>query len=53
MSLERALELAAKANDGNFYQLSVVETRLRQLRLEQAEMQKTGFGRSGLAASGR
>ena len=47
------MELAAKAGDGNFYQVSVVETRLRQLRLEQAEMQKTGFGRSGLAASGR
>ncbi len=47
------LELAAKAGDGNFYQVSVVETRLRQLRAEQAEMQKSAFGRSGLAGSDR
>jgi len=31
------LELAAKANDGDFYQSSVVETRLRTLRRELAE----------------
>jgi len=40
-------ELAAKAGDGNFYQASVVETRLRKLRAEQAELKKEGFGRSG------
>jgi len=39
-------ELAAKAGDGNFYQVSVVETRLRVLRAEQAELKKDGFGRS-------
>jgi predicted Zn-dependent protease len=31
------LELAAKANDGDFYQSSVVETRLRSLRRELGE----------------
>jgi len=41
------MELAAKAGDGNFYQVSVVESRLRALRSEQAELQKDGFGRSG------
>ena len=41
------LELAAKAGDGDFYQVSVVETRLRTLRQEMAEMQRAGFGRSG------
>jgi len=41
------LELAAKAGDGNFYQVSVVETRLKKLRAEQAEMQRNGFGRAG------
>lgn len=40
------LELAIKAGDANFYESSVVETRLRALRLEQAEQQKEGFGRS-------
>lgn len=38
-------ELAAKAGDGNFYQVSVVETRLRKLRAEQAELKKDMFGR--------
>jgi predicted Zn-dependent protease len=33
------LELAAKAGDGDFYQASVVETRLRALRRELAEQQ--------------
>jgi predicted Zn-dependent protease len=33
------LELAAKAGDGDFYQYSVVETRLRTLRRELAEQQ--------------
>jgi predicted Zn-dependent protease len=41
------LELAAKAGDGDFYQVSVVETRLRKLRADQAELQENGFGRSG------
>ncbi len=41
------LELAAKAGDGDFYQISVVETRLRRLRSEMAELQRAGFGRSG------
>jgi predicted Zn-dependent protease len=39
-------ELAAKAGDGNFYQASVVETRLRTLRAEQADLKKDAFGRS-------
>ena len=33
------LELAAKAGDGDFYQSSVVETRLRALRRELTEQQ--------------
>jgi predicted Zn-dependent protease len=41
------LELAAKATDGDFYQVSVVETRLRTLRDELAELKREGFGRSG------
>ena len=41
------LELATKAGDGNFYQMSVVETRLRKLRSEMAEMQKAGLARPG------
>ena len=41
------LELAAKAGDGDFYQVSVVESRLRKLRADQAELQENGFGRSG------
>jgi len=40
------LELALKANDANFYESSVVETRLRALRREQDEQRKEGFGRS-------
>jgi predicted Zn-dependent protease len=35
------LELAAKSGDGDFFQTSVVETRLRALRLELQEQQKT------------
>jgi len=44
-------ELAAKAGDGDFYQLSVVDTRLRALRREVADQQKAGFGfgRAGLS----
>jgi predicted Zn-dependent protease len=40
-------ELASKAGDGNFYQLSEIDTRLRALRREAVEQQKSGFGRSG------
>jgi len=41
------LELASKAGDGDFYQLSVIDARLRALRREVADQQKAGFGRSG------
>jgi len=41
------LEIATKAGDGDFYQASVVDTRLRTLRLEAAEEKKAGFGKSG------
>jgi predicted Zn-dependent protease len=41
------LQLASKAGDANFYESSVVETRLRALRREVAEQQKEGFGRNG------
>ncbi|MEO8344193.1 MAG: M48 family metalloprotease [Betaproteobacteria bacterium] len=40
-------ELAAKAGDGDFYQLSVVETRLRALRQEMSEQQRLGWSRAG------
>jgi predicted Zn-dependent protease len=40
-------QLAAKSGDGDFYQMSVIDTRLRALRLEMAEQQRPGFGRSG------
>ncbi len=40
-------ELAAKSGDGDFYQLSVVETRLRALRQEMSEQQKMGWNRAG------
>ncbi|MFO1282400.1 MAG: M48 family metalloprotease [Burkholderiales bacterium] len=40
-------ELAIKAGDANFYDSSVVETRLRVLKREQSEQQKEGFGRNG------
>ena len=40
-------ELAAKANDGDFYQASVVDTRLRALRREVADQQKAGFAQRG------
>lgn len=45
------MELAAKSGDGNFYQVSIVETRLRQLRVEQSEMQKSPFGGAGFTGS--
>jgi predicted Zn-dependent protease len=41
------LELALRANDSNFYDASVVDTRLRVLRQELAEQQKEAFGRTG------
>ena len=41
------LEIAAKAGDGDFYQASVVDTRLKALRREVAEQQKSAFGRQG------
>ncbi|MCC7327350.1 MAG: M48 family metallopeptidase [Burkholderiales bacterium] len=41
------LEIAAKSGDGNFYQVSAVESRLRQLRSEQMELRKTGSGPAG------
>jgi predicted Zn-dependent protease len=41
------LQLASRAGDANFYESSVVETRLRELRRELAEQQKEGFGRDG------
>ena len=41
------LELAAKAGDANFYESSVVETRLREMRREIVEQQKEGFARNG------
>jgi len=37
------LELAAKAGDGDFYQTSVVETKLRKYRAEQADLAKTAM----------
>ncbi len=40
-------ELAVKAGDGDFYQMSVVESRLKKLRGEQAELTKTALGRDG------
>lgn len=39
-------ELAIKAGDANFYDSSIVETRLRALKRDQAELQKEGFGRA-------
>jgi predicted Zn-dependent protease len=40
-------ELAAKAKDGDFYQASVVDTRLRALRREIADQDKKGFMQRG------
>jgi beta-barrel assembly-enhancing protease len=39
------LELATKAGDANFYESSVVDTRLRAFRRELTEQAKEGFGR--------
>jgi hypothetical protein len=41
------MEIAAMANVGDFYQASVVDTRLRALRREVAEQNKSAFGRPG------
>ena len=41
------LELAIKAGDGDFYQASVVETRLRALRQELYEQQRASATRNG------
>ena len=41
------LELAIKAGDGDFYQVSVVETRLRTLRRELLEQERDGTTRNG------
>jgi len=41
------LEIASKSKDGDFYQASVVDTRLKALRREVAEQQKSAFGRPG------
>lgn len=40
-------ELAVKAGDGDFYQISAIESRLRKLRSDMAELKKNGFGRDG------
>jgi len=42
----RQFELASKANDGDFYQTSAVEARLRSLRKELAE-QQAALGKNG------
>jgi predicted Zn-dependent protease len=41
------MELAVKANDADFYEYSVVETRLRALRRELVEQQKEALARNG------
>jgi predicted Zn-dependent protease len=41
------LELAIRSKDGDFFQMSVVEARLRELRREASEQDTPGFGRSG------
>ena len=41
------LEIASKAKDGDFYQASVVDTRLRALKREVAEQDKSAFGGAG------
>jgi predicted Zn-dependent protease len=41
------LEIAAKSGDGDFYQASVIDTRLRALRREVADEKKSAFGSSG------
>jgi predicted Zn-dependent protease len=41
------LEIASKAKDGDFYQASVVDSRLRALKREVAEQDKSAFGSPG------
>ena len=43
------LELAQKQKDGNFYEASVIDTRLRALRREVADQNKSMFGKQGLS----
>jgi predicted Zn-dependent protease len=45
------LEIAAKQKDGDFYQASVVDTRLRALRREEADQKKSAFSRPGFTIS--
>jgi predicted Zn-dependent protease len=40
-------ELASKSKDGDFYQASEVDARLRALRREARDQQKEGFARNG------
>jgi len=40
-------EIASKAKDGDFYQASVIDTRLRALKREVAEQKKSAFGGPG------
>ena len=40
-------EIASKAKDGDFYQASVIDTRLRTLKREVAEQKKSAFGGPG------
>lgn len=49
-NLKRAidqLQIAAKARDGDFYQASMVDSRMREYKREAAEQSKPAFGRSG------
>ena len=41
------LQIAAKDRDGDFYQASIVDSRLREYKREAAEQTKPAFGRSG------
>jgi beta-barrel assembly-enhancing protease len=43
------LEIASKAKDGDFYQASVVDTRIKALRREVADQGKSAFGRPGFS----
>jgi predicted Zn-dependent protease len=43
------LELAQKQKDGNFYEASVIDTRLRALRREVADQGKSAFGKPGFS----
>jgi beta-barrel assembly-enhancing protease len=46
------LEIAAKQKDGDFYQASVVDTRLKALRREAADEKKSAFGKPTFALIG-